>query len=136
MQGEGTSNYTRKGVAKARIGLGDRLEWSQAYFRAKCKAGIGFVIDQGFRVHFVMDSLYNENGMEAIARKESNQPWHTGSELRYVFRKRKDVRTIEQVLFYVDGEQVEAPWIHFPEIWKKYGDTRMDPDHVPDSARK
>ena len=136
MRGRNTSDYTKLGVAKARIGLGDRLQWSEAYFRAKCKAGIGFVIDSGYHIRFVLDSLYRESAMEAVARKESNQPWHTGSELRYVYKHREMETTKNQVVFYVDGDRVPAPWVRFAQVWDQYGKTRMDDTHVPEVARK
>lgn len=129
-----SSDYTKQGVAKGMPDLGDRIKWSQAYFRAKCKAGIGFVIDSGFTVRFVLDSLYTADSMHTIARKESAQPWHTGSELRYLYRQRNHPATANQVVFYVDGEPVPAPWVNFPDAWAHYGDTRMD--LIPEHARK
>lgn len=136
MKGVGANNYTKNGVAKAMPDLGTRMKWSDAYFRAKCKAGIGFVIDSGFTVRFVLDSLNSAYKMETIARKESDQPWHTGSELRYLYKKRGDARTSNQVVFYVDGEPVQAPWVSFSDAWGNYSDTRVREPYVPDHARR
>jgi hypothetical protein len=134
MKGGGVTNYTKTGVAKATPGLGNQKKWSEPYMRAKCKAGIGFVIDNGFTIRFALDSLWTAEKMETVARKETDQPWHTGSELRYLLKRKDDQRTGNQVVFYVKGARVAAPWTAFAPSWSAYGQTRMD--RVPDDFRR
>lgn len=136
MQGQGVSNFTKNGVAKAMPGLGNQKKWSDPYMRAKCKAGIGFVLDSGFTVRFVLDSLWSAQSMETIARKESHQPWHTGSELRWVYRHRTHEKVAARVIFYRQGARVAAPWTAFSQSWAQYGNTRLDDTHVPEDFRK
>ena len=126
MTGSGTSQVTKTGVYKGRLELGNTLQMSEPYFRAKCKAGIKFVLACGFTVRFVLDSLYDQASMETIARKESSQPWHTGSELRYLFRSRNAQLVQTNVVYYVNGRVVNAPCVAFPNAWQHYGQTRLD----------
>jgi len=139
MRGEGVDDYTKKyKVAKAMPPLyGHGKKWSHAYMRAKCKVGIKFVLSLGFTVHFALDSLWTAGKMETIARKETDQPWHTGSELRWVYRHKSESEVAQRVLFYVDGKMQLAPWEQWAEIWKeKFGKTRMEEKYVPDDFRK
>ena len=72
--------------------------------------------------------------MEVIARKETEQPWHTGSELRWVYKKRNNQVVQARVIYYVDGKRVDAPWTHFATSWANYGETRME--KIPEAFQK
>jgi len=128
------ADYTKYGVAKARPDLGDRKQWSSQYMRAKCRAGIQWVLDSGFTVRFALDSLWDADSMETISRKETGQPWHTGSELRWVFKHRDNPKVQTGVIYYVKGAWVDAPWNVFPESWENFGQTRME--KIPEKFRK
>jgi len=130
------NQYTKHNVLKAMPDLGGKMKLSSAYMRAKCKVGIQFVLDSGFTVHFAVDSLWSAGKMETVARKESDQPWHTGSELRWLFRHKDAPAVTQRVVFYNNGWVVNAPWVEWPNSWANYGATRMDDDKVPDQFRK
>jgi hypothetical protein len=134
MRGNNVNQYTKHDVAKAMPGLGNTMKWSSAYMRAKCKAGIQFVLDSGYTVHFALDSLWSAEKMETIARKETDQPWHTGSELRWLYKHRGNAKVASKVAFYVNGSARQAPWDEWPNSWANYGATRME--KVPEDFRK
>jgi hypothetical protein len=91
---------------------------TKPFLRSKCKAGIAFVVERGFTIRFLLDSL-DEKRLKAIFHKEFEQPWYTGSELRYIFRNRDVYR--DKVVFYRLGEVCKSPWEEFPEIIPKDG---------------
>lgn len=106
LQGIGTTNETKAGVRKG-------ATLTKPFLRSKCKAGIDFAIARGFNIRFVTDSL-DEASLNAIFKKEFEQPWYTGAELRYVHKNWE--RLQGKVVFYCSGESCDAPWIKFPGV--------------------
>lgn len=106
LKGVGTSNQTKSGVQKGQ-------DPTKPYLRSKCKAGIEFVIQRGFTIRFVLDSL-NEERLKKIFARAFDQPWYTGAELRSIYKNRDKYG--DKVVFYRLGSRCKAPWDEFPAI--------------------
>jgi len=104
-----TTNQTKTGLDKGK-------PLTKPFLRSKCKAGIEFVVEQGYKVRFVLDSL-TEARLKSIFNKELDQPWYTGSELRSIYKHRKTFA--DRVVFYRSGSRCQAPWEEYPSIIPK-----------------
>jgi hypothetical protein len=104
--GTNTTNQTKTGVAKG-------TPLTKPFLRSKCKAGIEFVVEQGYTVRFVLDSL-TEVRLKSIFKNELTQPWYTGTELRSIYKHRGKFGN--KVVFYRSGSRCKAPWEDYPDI--------------------
>lgn len=57
-----------------------------------------------------------------VLRKEADWFPTLGPELRYMYRHWSDLSS--EVTFFLQGEEVAAPWVSNPDRWKSYGDRR------------
>lgn len=123
----GTPN-TQGGVSESAARLRE-AQWYKGIRRA-CKAGISMVAtngefrDRGALVHFLLDG-YGDLGLAArktplfdVIGPPTQQNQHgfgptyvpiTSSELCFVFRNWNDLQNI--VKFYINGNEVQAPWL-------------------------
>ena len=91
-----------------------------------CKFGIWLTVKMGHHIHFVLDSIYDGEKQEQIA-KGSYQ--HTAKELRYVRTNWEDEDFQEGLLFYNTQSRVCAPWIFpFDEQWTSYEEETLEID--------
>jgi hypothetical protein len=113
----GTGNYGDKIKHKdkpGRIGTAGRTLQTERFLTAKCKAGIEFVLLKGYRIMFVLDGLDVARCLEkreADGVPKDQQVWYTASELRYLKKKWGTTVTADNVLFYLSGQRVSAPWL-------------------------
>ncbi|EMF0059306.1 hypothetical protein C656_05295 [Enterococcus hirae 57-03-H11] len=55
---------------------------------------------------------------EVLSKDNCNGKKKTSTELRYVYRNRKELS--EKVIFMKGGQRVKAPWEQEPEVWQAY----------------
>ena len=87
--------------------------------RRKCKGGLEWAVNNNKVVHFVLDgvdigSVINKNfkgknGDTPTDATDKNRAI-TGSELRWLYRNRKNENVINNVTFWVEGKQIKPPW--------------------------
>ncbi len=94
----------------------DNLDQVDSNFRILSKLGIDFTIQDGGKIHFILDGI----DLDAVANKhlESNERKSiTGSELRYIRRNWNRKAFKKNIIFYREGEVVQAPWVTNRELW-------------------
>lgn len=79
--------------------------------RRSCKYGLAYVCSttsKQVKVHFALDEI----DLTKIAAKElhGNRLIVTGSELRFAYRNWDKFKVTGKILFYIEGDQVSAPW--------------------------
>jgi len=140
----GYPTYKGHRGGESRVGLlGDFLEshpkynpfnsadpTAEAYFTRKrrvCKGGILFVLNQGKRVHFILDNLdmkrvVHKDGKDDLAENfgGAKHRGYTGAELRSVYRMRNNKKAMGQITFWENDKRVSAPWITNPMLWAEY----------------
>ncbi|MGG5339892.1 hypothetical protein IGJ48_002597 [Enterococcus pernyi] len=60
--------------------------------------------------------------MTEVLTKEADWFPTLGPELRFMYRNWSDLSS--KVIFFLQGKEVDAPWISNPDRWKLYGDRR------------
>lgn len=104
--------------------------------RRSSKIGVLFATAKGGKVHFnldqvVPDSVVHKNypGLDVEPTQfTSKQRSITGAELRFVRRNWEYLK--DKVVFYRDRQEVPAPWVSDPELWKDYKPKGLLPSEV------
>jgi hypothetical protein len=87
--------------------------------RRACKHGIEFVLrpESQSHLHFVLDALVDDNFQKVQLKViEYGYTSYTYSELRYVYRNWEKFEATGRVHFYINFEEVAAPWA--VKAWK------------------
>ncbi|HEJ6984405.1 TPA: hypothetical protein SMF26_004507 [Serratia marcescens] len=87
------------------------------FFSRGSKAGLEMIIRSGGRdkIHFVLDDI----DIERVINKSGGSSI-TNSELRYLYRHRREINGKGKVHFYKNKQEVLAPWESDPARWCKY----------------
>jgi hypothetical protein len=135
---------TFTGVAQARgVAITDRLRtWER--IKQVCKAGLAYTTaQQGKHIFFMLDGLnmadvvnkrqYNKNDDPGFdATQDVHQPSGdsrqdiTSAELRFLYRNRTNHAIIDNVSFWKDGKESQAPWLTRPALWQHYENQRQN----------
>lgn len=103
---------------------------AEAYYTRKrrvCKGGILFAINQGKRVHFILDKIDMEQVVYKNGKDDQAENWggvkhrgYTGAELRSVYRMRNNKKAMSKIVFWENDKRVSAPWETNPTLWAEY----------------
>lgn len=88
----------------------------------KCKAGLLWITEGNSdrHIHFLLDGI--DSG--AVANKSYDRDRKvisiTGSELRWIYRKRYNQNVMKKIQFWDKGIPASPPWISSPFLWQRY----------------
>jgi hypothetical protein len=109
-------------------------EWAKAAMvlaiRRACKFGIEYVSTyRNAHVHYILDEI----DMDVVVQKGEVAMWTgkvgvpiTTSELRYLFRTWHIHKNNTKLHFYLNQNEVKAPWMAEPGRWVAYAQHRVD----------
>lgn len=114
-------------------------ERTWARIAAACKAGLEYAVSSGHRIHFIIDNIDMVGVVKkrryAVNREVNIQPHNrfakhdttgdsgnrdiTPTELRWLYRQwqTNNFGVRQQVTFWKDGHEAQAPWDADPELW-------------------
>lgn len=122
---------SHKRFSPGRADPSNSFKGKDAQIARSCKAMIEFTLTCGNTVHFLLDSLINENNYmnNVVAKTAVKQGGgFTNAELRYVYRNRNRGLFMKGVKFYLNGMLCKAPWEHDPGLWQQYVPKRVYKD--------
>jgi len=91
--------------------------------RGKCKAGIGWAVEDNRVVHFVLDGIDMDNVVDKQNDSESRRC--TNSELRWIYRNRFQQKIVDGVQFWFQRKQVSPPWVSNCTYSTEFGPTGL-----------
>lgn len=98
-------------------------------FKRVCKQGVQYAKQNNLKIHFILDSIYDDQREKSIVEKVSDSAANcsecqvdavTAPELRSIYRDWKNLQNT--VIFWYKNEQVPAPWLakDHSYIWETY----------------
>jgi hypothetical protein len=96
------------------------LNQDRAVYR-KCKGGLAWATTTDLvpHVHFILDGVNMTHVVEKIPTSTGLDSF-TSSELRWIYRNRKNHNVISTIQFWSQSHAVRPPWEHAPSVWKSY----------------
>ncbi|MBI6550552.1 hypothetical protein [Xenorhabdus lircayensis] len=91
----------------------------------KCKAGLSWIAHELHRscIHFILDGINMESVINKYYEKYTkNKISYTGSELRWIYRNRRDPKVQSCTQFWRNGVPVIPPWVEGKDaaLWQNY----------------
>ncbi|OTA21274.1 T3SS effector EspK [Xenorhabdus beddingii] len=102
-----------------------RVMYHPKVVNRKCKAGLFWMSHSSSNacIHFILDSINMEHVVIKYYEKQTDIKYSvTGSELRWIYRNRRDLKVQASVQFWRNKEPVSAPWEEgeYVELWRQY----------------
>ncbi|MCC0672505.1 sugar-binding protein [Clostridioides sp. ES-S-0145-01] len=85
-----------------------------------CKAGMLFTVASGKTIRFVLDGL----NIRSICYNTHEKRSYTERELRFIYKRRNDANFMQNIKFYKEGREVEAPWISNSKWWNTWYESK------------
>jgi len=95
----------------------------QEFYSRKSKAGIKWAQENGHSVHYILDDIDIDsviNKTMNIGKSGSPIKSIVNSEIRYIYRNRKDPKMQNTVQFWRGGRPSNTPWVDDPAKWHHY----------------
>lgn len=95
----------------------------QEFYSRKSKAGIKWAQENGHAVHYILDDIDIDsviNKTMNIGKSGSPIKSIVNSEIRYIYRNRKNPEMQKTVQFWREGHPSNAPWVDDPAKWHHY----------------
>ncbi|MCH9755814.1 MAG: hypothetical protein K0U37_01310 [Gammaproteobacteria bacterium] len=108
--------------------LTDRTHFADACIRM-CKLGILETLQEGNKIHFVLDGLNIEDIVTKADKSGGQVPvgYYTNKEVRFCYRLSIVCPELaENIVFWQDNKQIPAPWLSNPEVWSQYQPKMLD----------
>ncbi|KMJ45790.1 hypothetical protein AB204_07220 [Xenorhabdus khoisanae] len=101
------------------------VHYSKQVTSRKCKAGLSWFSQTSPRscIHFILDGIDMESVIyKHYENKIKKGSSYTGSELRWIYRNRRDPKIISCIQFWRGGVPVAPPWIGGKDasLWQNY----------------
>ncbi|PHM47879.1 hypothetical protein [Xenorhabdus miraniensis] len=119
-------NSIRHYAAKLDIDFGSKnVHYPEQVTSRKCKAGLSWFSQSLTRscIHFILDEIDIERVIYKLSEnKRKKKSSYTGSELRWIYRNRRDPKVRSCIQFWREGVPVAPPWIEGKDasLWQNY----------------